>query len=290
MLCEGCGIDKDQILMEAGFWEDDKGHRYWYPDVVSGRDMGQHPPGIWKTQLVCWRCRISLGYNFAIYEFNEKEGVFYGVADDDLFESIQPFLSSNGDSLSVTQSSTRPHPFNYRVLQSDIAVSLIKALFKESGYEIKIFGYENSMPEWSEAMKTGDPNRLVARLRNTPDFLVYDRPHNTMYQVEAKSTENFPCWRYGKSKLDSFRRDYPDAVLAVYSQSNHQIYVTRVDTINWESSGIRTTRFGEQLYEVDLSTFVLPPDLFDRVTTEIYQRFLERSASVLRGFHLIEGR
>ena len=35
MLCEGCGIDRDQILMEAGFWEDEKGQQYWYPSVVS---------------------------------------------------------------------------------------------------------------------------------------------------------------------------------------------------------------------------------------------------------------
>ena len=288
MLCEGCGIDKDQILMEAGFWEDDKGHKYWYPSVVSSRELHQHPPGIWKTRIVCWRCRISLGYNFAIYEFNKKEGVFYGVVDDDFPGSGQHFLKSNGDSPNGSQSSTKPQRFNYRVLQSDIAVSLIKALFKESGYEIKLFGYESSMPEWSEAMKAGDPNRLVRRIRNTPDFLVYDRLHNTMYQVEAKSTQNFPLWRYGKSKLDPFCQDYPDSILAVYSQGNHQIYVRGVDTIDWASTDIRTNRHGEQLYELDLNTFASPQDLFGRITPEIYEQFLENSASVLRGFQVTE--
>lgn len=288
MLCEGCGIDKDQILMEVGFWEDEKGQQYWYPSVVSSPDLGQHPPGIWKTQMVCWRCRISLGYNFAICGFDEKEGAFYGVADDELFESIQPFLSSNRDSVSGAQSSTRLPPFNYRVLQSDIAVSLMKALFKESGYEIKVFGYESSMPEWAEAMKAGDPNRLVRRIRNTPDFLVYDRLQNTMYQVEAKSTQNFPLWRYGKSKLDALCQDYPDAILAVYSQSIHQIYVMGIDTIDWASARIRTNHRGEQLYQLDLSTFSAPQDLFGRITIERYQQFLQNSASVLRGFQITE--
>lgn len=280
MTCEHCGSEA-KILGEAGFWEDEHGNSYWYPQVINTRDFSSHPPGRWQTKGVCWRCRLSLGYNFAVYDL--RDGVFHVFADDELFDSIAA-QSAKGRSSKESTSAPHRRSFPYRVLQSSIAAEVVRTLFKECGYEVKLSGYESVLAEWSEAMKAGDPNSVSRRIRNTPDFLVYDRQLNNMYEVEVKATELNPSmWRYSKSRLDSLRHDFPQAVLVVYAQRTHQVYVQQVQAIDWDSTPVQRNKDGE-FYQLSLDGFAPPHQLFRLITSEKYLAFLEDSRPVLLSF------
>jgi hypothetical protein len=222
-----------------------------------------------------------LGYNVAVYDV--RDGVFNAIADDQLFDSI---AAQSAERRSASDSTAAPHrpSFDYRLLQSNIATEVVRTLFKGCGYEVKLFGYENIFPEWAKSMKAGDPNPVARRIRNTPDFLVYDRQFNNFYEVEVKATRQTPpTWRYSKSRLDALRHDFPQAMLAVYAQRTHQVYVQYVQAIDWDSTPVRLNKDGE-FYELSLNGFALPHQLFRLITREQYLAFLEDSKPVLSGF------
>jgi hypothetical protein len=295
LICERCQSEAN-ILNDAKVWDDQALERE-HAALCLGWESQYYFPGRWLTLRVCWRCRLSLGYKYAFSNFSN--GKFYAVIDGDqdslptevvelfdrlahpvVIEASEPIL----DRPIQTKPGTRQTPFRMRVLQSSVAALLVKALFEECGYEVRPSGYEQLVPEWVSAMRAADPNLAVMRVRTAPDLQVYDRELNSLYEVEIKATsQKPPRWSYRKDRLDTLRYLHPEAILVVYAQQVHKLFVQRVGVLDWDSLPVGEGSDGA-FYKIDLTGFVSPPELFRLVTGEYYLRFLEDSKAVLRDF------
>lgn len=294
-ICERCQSEAN-ILNEAEVWDDQAVERYGAA-VCLGLEFQDYFPGRWSTLRVCWRCRLSLGYKYAFSNFSD--GKFYAVIDGDqdslpgevveLFDRLPyPVLIEVSEPILDRPLQTKPRThqtsFRMRVLQSEVAALLVKALFEGCGYEVRRSGYEQLVPEWVSAMKAADSNLAVMRMRTSPDLQVYDRELNSLYEVEVKATKKKPAeWSYRKDRLDILRYLHPQALLIVYAQQAHKLFVQRVEVLDWESLPVGEGTDGA-FYKMDLTGFVSPPDLFRLVTREDYLKFLVDSKAVLRDF------
>jgi len=187
--------------------------------------------------------------------------------------------------MSGTEEHVSSNPFAMRMLQSDLSVSLAKALFEYCGYEVRESGYEHTVPQWMSRMKEARDERNITRVRYTPDLMVFDRADNILHEVEVKTTTLCPTnWIYSKQRLDGLRSHHPDATLMVYSQATSHFSVQDISAIEWSGLPVRDLK-GVAYYEVNLDkAFLFPQQLFPRITAESYRDFRRLSQRVLDGF------
>ena len=259
MRCQHCG-GEFEALYAVKVWDDQEQERYQY-SMMLGQEYAAWFPGEYMHLNVCRDCYLT----------------FAGTEPTSPVPETQP----------APPTLPAGPTFLQRTLQSALATSLVRAMFEHCGYEVKNSGYEYTTPEWREPMKAGDPNLAVVRIRTSPDFRVYDRHLNSLYDVEVKSTSQAAQnWHYRQDRLDTLRSLHPESIIVVYAQGTHKFYAQRVSALDWAVIPVKVWP-DHHSYAINLTTlFVEPPSLFERVSVEAYNEFLRLSRDVLRGFGL----
>lgn len=258
MRCQHCGGEFEP-LHAVKVWDDQEQERYQYSQVLNEDELRINFPGEYVHLNVCRDCYLT-------------------------FAGTEPSSPVHDTEPTPPTLPTGP-TFLQRTLQSALATSLVRAMFEHCGYEVKQSGYEFTTPEWREAMKAGDPNLAVVRIRTSPDLRVYDRYLNSLYDVEVKSTsQKAQSWLYRQDRLDTMRSLHPESIIVVYTQRIHKFYAQRVSDLDWAAIPVKVWP-DHSAYAINLTTlFVEPPSLFERVSVEAYSEFLRLSREVLRGF------
>ena len=134
--------------------------------------------------------------------------------------------------------------FGIQRFKGNIAQGIIELIFRDSGYDVYPYGYENHVFNNIKHMRKGPANTSTKILRTSPDFFMYDRNEDEGYFLEVKFTnasENY--YKIAKRTLDSYKSHWEEAFLVVYCARTGNIFCKQfrtIDTEHLKTSGFKS--------------------------------------------------
>jgi len=179
----------------------------------------------------------------------------------------------------------KTNDFALSTLKGNIGRAIVETYLIASKYEIYPFGYEYHFVNVTRYIRKSDSDNTMAKLRNMPDLLVYDRTSNETYllEIKASSTRDESKCLISKPELDNYIKYWPEAILVVYCIPTGKIYCRRIKEIQPESfeQGIL-----KGTYSLKLHDFTDLPTYFTRLKTQEYDSLRKEVIDVLRSYRL----
>ncbi|MCW0483317.1 hypothetical protein [Gaoshiqia sediminis] len=95
------------------------------------------------------------------------------------------------------------HNFQYQKIKGNIAETIIKGLFIDSGYNVFDYGMEKILPSILEKMK-GLGDAIASEIRNMPDFVVQHAATGRLDYVEVKYRKD-GCFKLAKPEVFPYK-------------------------------------------------------------------------------------
>ncbi|HEY9625791.1 MAG TPA: hypothetical protein V6C84_00680 [Coleofasciculaceae cyanobacterium] len=157
--------------------------------------------------------------------------------------------------------------FNLRLLKGRLAQVVVQTVFEQFSYIVRPYGYENYLSTLLPRMKKDDANDAVKKIRNSPDFFVYDNDLNKGFLIEVKSTtdEDETCHSPSYyNQIPLIQTQWADSVLVVYCSQTANIYCLPVSEVPLSRS-------------INLpKDFKTLPQFFERIDEQKYNTFLDK--------------
>lgn len=145
--------------------------------------------------------------------------------------------------------------FLISLLKGHIGQVIIECVFKNFGYEVYPYGYENHLTSIIKNIRKNWSNKTIKQIRSTPDILIYDRERNDGFLIEIKSTTLNPSNYWIESKqLKKYIELWGSAILTIVHFPTLKVFCKAFNQISLDNLPEKSPGFAPNLlgYSINL--------------------------------------
>ena len=180
--------------------------------------------------------------------------------------------------------------FNVNLFKGNLAQAIMSLVFRDCGYEVYPYGYENHLFDVIRSVRKGRTNNSLRLMRSSPDLFVYDRAANEGWFLEIKYTNvpdesNFEMNTY---EIDRYKNYWDDAFLIVLCARTGNIYCKQFNEIEVRQlSRSVFAKTGSESYVLDLrNTFSTLYERFRLVGSDHYSELLTQINTIVKQMYI----